>query len=115
MKQPKLIKYVDFYNTNLGIGVILATLVSLVVIILDVVGISLFIPVLTSLVSSDQEFQISLFAKSLDNTKLNFLLRENERFLLIYLIIIIFFLKSLVHFIHGFFLLICISILYYSQ
>ena len=76
MKQPNLFKYVKFYNYHLGLGVLFATLVSLVAIVLDVIGISVFIPALAGFISNDANIQIPSALKFLDTSYINFFIQE---------------------------------------
>ena len=104
MKQPDIIKYVKFYNYHLGLGILFATLVSLIAIVLDVIGISVFIPALAGFISNDANIQIPSALKFLDTSYINFFIQDNGKFSFVYLIVFIFLLKAVVQFIHGFYI-----------
>jgi len=104
MKQPIIVKYVKFYNYHLGLGILFATLVSLIAIVLDVIGISVFIPALAGFISNDANFEIPAALKFLDTNYINFYIQDNGKFLFVYLIVFIFLLKAVVQFIHGFYI-----------
>jgi len=75
--------------------------ISLIAIILDAIGISVFVPALASIISNEGVFQLPANLLFWDKEGLNFPFNTNNNLFVIYLIIIVFSLKASVQFLYG--------------
>ena len=101
MKHHMRFRYLRFYSNQLGFSVYYATIFSLIAILLDALGISIFIPVLANILSNGGEIQLPKMLSFLNTEKINFWRHPNNQIFVIYFIIGIFLLKAFIQFLHG--------------